>query len=197
MSAITPSQTVGPCYAYALTPANYDFRPVFGNDLTGPDVPGTRIKIEGRIFDGAGAGVPDAMVEIWQADAAGTYAHGMAGGATPNTGFKGFGRTEPDKDGGYSFTTVKPGRTVGADGTLQAPHIGVTLFARGMLLHLYTRIYFSDEASNVQDQVLNLVPEDRRGTLVAHKIAEGRYRFDMRIQGEGDAGAGETVFFEA
>ena len=197
MGAITPSQTVGPFYAYALTPANYDFRPVFGNDLTGPDVPGTRIKVEGRVIDGAGAGVPDAMVEIWQADSAGTYAHGMAGGATPNTGFKGFGRTEPDKDGGYSFTTVKPGRVKGEDGRLQAPHINVTLFARGMLLHLFTRIYFSDEASNAQDQVLNLVPADRRDTLVARKIGEGHYRFDMRIQGEGDAGTGETVFFEA
>ena len=197
MSGVTPSQTVGPYYAYALTPDGYPTRPVFSPDLTVPGLSGARIRIEGRVFDGDGAPVPDAMIEIWQADAAGSLAH--AGGAPKgaNTGFKGFGRAQPKADGSYGFTTIKPGRVKGANGRPQAPHISVTVFARGMLLHLFTRIYFSDEASNAEDQVLSLVPAERRGTLIAEAVAPGLYRFDIRLQGDGEDGAGETVFFEA
>ena len=195
--SITPSQTVGPYYAYALTPDEYDTRPVFSPDLTVPGLAGARIRIEGQVFDGDGAPVPDAMIEIWQADAAGSLAHGAGGAKGANAAFKGFGRAQPKADGSYSFTTVKPGRVKGANGKLQAPHISVTVFARGMLLHLFTRIYFSGEASNAEDQVLALVPAERRGTLIAKAGAVGVYRFDIRLQGQGDAGEGETVFFEA
>jgi protocatechuate 3,4-dioxygenase alpha subunit len=192
MSGITPSQTVGPYFAYALTPTRYPLHEVFSTDLTGPGVEGTRITLTGRVLDGDGVGISDAMVEIWQADAKGSLEHSTLGSGKSNSGFKGFGRSESEQDGTYRFTTVKPGRVPGPDGRPQAPHVAVTVFSRGMLTHLFTRIYFEDEASNAEDAILNLVPAERRHTLIAKKVGENAYQLDIRIQG-GD----ETVFFEA
>ena len=183
---ITPSQTVGPFFAYCLTPDAYDARGIAGREVATADAPGARIHIEGRVLDGAGEPVPDAMIEIWQADAQGRYPD-AAGNAT----FRGFGRAETDVEGRFVFVTVKPGAVPGPDGALQAPHIAVSVFARGLLCRLATRIYFADEAANADDAVLALVPAERRGTLVARKAAEGVYVFDIRLQGDG-----ETVFFE-
>lgn len=194
MSGITPSQTVGPYFAYCLTPSRYPLHEVFSTDLTVPGLEGERIVVTGRVFDGDGLGISDAMVEIWQADAKGGFDHASQATSKSNKGFKGFGRAETTQDGTYTFTTVKPGRVPGADGKLQAPHLAVTVFSRGMLTHLFTRIYFDDETCNAEDQVLNLIPADRRATLIAKTVAGAgkTYQLDIRIQG-GD----ETVFFEA
>jgi len=138
--------------------------------------------------------INDAMIEVWQADAQGRYAHPADSRARPNTKFMGFGRSSTDKNGIYSFDTVKPGSVPGPNGKAQAPHIVFCIFSRGMLRQIYTRLYFSDEASNANDPILTLVPADRRGTLVAHKEMRGDmpvYRFDIRVQGEN-----ETVFFD-
>jgi len=202
MSEITPSQTVGPFFAYGLTPHNrcdwkpseiYDWKDTVGTDLVTPDASGTKIRIEGRVTDGDGEPINDAMIEIWQADAQGRYAH-PRDSRRPNAQFKGFGRSATDKDGVYGFDTIKPGAVPGPGGKPQAPHIVVCVFSRGMLRQIYTRLYFSDEAANAHDPVLALVPEDRRGTLIAHKQNGGGrpvYRFDIRVQGEN-----ETVFFD-
>jgi protocatechuate 3,4-dioxygenase, alpha subunit len=193
---ITPSQTVGPYFAYCLTPKDYDTREIFSTDLTTPAVGGERIRVVGQVLDGDGVGVGDAMIEIWQADPEGRYAHPADGRARGNTGFAGFGRAPTTGDGMFGFTTVKPGAVPGPGGKPQAPHIAVTVFARGMLKHLYTRIYFEDEAANAQDAILALVPDaEARRTLIARRVpseAEPTYRFDIRLQGEG-----ETVFFDA
>ena len=191
MSGITPSQTVGPYFKYGLTPgSDYQWNDAFGNDLVTPEVSGERIRIVGRIFDGDGKEVPDSMLEIWQADSQGRYAHPRDPRA-PNASFKGFGRSACDKTGEFGFDTIKPGAVPGPDGKPQAPHVVVCIFSRGMLRQLYTRMYFSDEPANATDPVLALVPEERRGTLIAAKEKDGVYRFDIRVQGEG-----ETVFFE-
>src|SRR5258708_5830114 len=175
MSEITPSQTVGPFFAYGLTPkgrcqwdpnGQYSWKETIGSDLVTPDATGTRIHIEGRVLDGDGMPINDAMIEIWQADAQGRYAHPRDSRALPNTKFKGFGRSATDQNGVYSFDTIKPGTVAGANGKPQAPHIVVCVFSRGMLRQIYTRIYFSDEAAaNGADAVLNVVPADRRATL--------------------------------
>jgi protocatechuate 3,4-dioxygenase, alpha subunit len=189
-SGITPSQTVGPYFAYCLTPREYDGRELATGDLITQDAVGARIRIDGVVYDGDGAPVPDAFVEIWQADGEGRYAH-PKGGLPGNAEFKGFGRTECDGAGRFSFTTVKPGPVPGPNGVAQAPHLNVGLFARGVLRRLFTRVYFADEAGNAADPVLALVPEDRRYTLIARKDGASSYRFDIRIQGDH-----ETVFFE-
>lgn len=194
-SGLTPSQTVGPYFNIGLTPSDrYGFPALVGDDLITHDAVGDAIRIEGRVLDGNGDPVPDAMVEIWQADGAGRYSGGA--GAPSNTTFKGFGRCECDKDGRYRFRTVKPGRVPGPDSSEQAPHINVGVFARGILRRLFTRIYFDDEAANGADPVLALVPADGRATLIAKRDGTAdhmpRYVFDIRLQGEG-----ETVFFEA
>jgi protocatechuate 3,4-dioxygenase, alpha subunit len=191
---ITPSQTVGPFFKYGLTPdGKYDWNDAFTSDLVTPDTSGERIRIEGRVFDGDGAPVPDAMLEIWQADAQGRFSDPQDKRALPNSRFRGFGRCGTDADGGYSFDTIKPGQVADPDGRPQAPHILLAAFARGMLLHLYTRIYFDGEAANAADPVLAVVPADRRGTLVAsRKAGAGNvYHFDIRLQGDN-----ETVFFD-
>lgn len=185
----TPSQTVGPYFAYGLTARQYgyDFDQLADHRIAREDTPGTRIRVGGQVFDGAGAVVDDAMIEIWQADAAGRHA-GPAEFADP-TAFHGFGRcgTGSDPSQSFRFETVKPGRHDG-----QAPHLDVIVFSRGLLLHLYTRIYFPDEEeANAADPVLALVPAERRGTLIAHLAADGHYRFDIVLQGDD-----ETVFFE-
>jgi protocatechuate 3,4-dioxygenase alpha subunit len=194
MAGITPSQTVGPFFHYGLTPHDYDFGAVFGNNLVTPEASGERIRIEGRVFDGDGKPINDCMVEIWQADAAGRYAHPADARALPNAAFKGFGRCDTDRNGAYSFDTIKPGAVPGPNGKAQASHIAVVVFSRGMLRQVYTRIYFSDEAANGADPILALVPADRRATLIAHRADRGgqaTYTFDIRIQGDG-----ETVFFD-
>jgi protocatechuate 3,4-dioxygenase alpha subunit len=188
----TPSQTVGPFFAYALAPEQYgyDFASIAGGSLVEGDVPGQRIRIEGRVFDGKGELVPDAMIEIWQADGEGRYAH-PADSRGSNIAFRGFGRmgTGTDPELRFVFETIKPGSV---DGT-QAPHVNVIVFMRGLLLHAYTRIYFSDEAeANARDPVLSSVPAERRKTLVAIKDdASAVYRLDIHMQGPD-----ETVFFD-
>jgi protocatechuate 3,4-dioxygenase alpha subunit len=192
---LTPSQTIGPFFAHALTPAGDGYAPLIAADLLTADTVGEPIRIVGRILDGAGQVVPDAMVEIWQADAAGRYPGG-ATSARPNSGFRGFGRAACDSAGEFAFRTVKPGAVPGPAGPLQAPHIDVGIFARGLLRRLFTRIYFPDEPANQADPILALVAPDRRATLIARRDASAdgalRYRFDITLQG-----AQETVFFEA
>ena len=190
----TPSQTVGPFFAYGLAPEQYGypFRSLAGPVLVDEETPGERIRIAGRVLDGEGEAVPDAMLEIWQADGEGRYAH-PADPRGSNVRFKGFGRcgTGTDPEHRFAFETIKPG-TIG-DG--QAPHVNVTLFMRGMLCHVFTRIYFDDEAeANARDPVLARVEEARRHTLIAtrHAAPGGTlYRFDVRMQGPD-----ETVFFD-
>jgi protocatechuate 3,4-dioxygenase alpha subunit len=195
MAEITPSQTVGPYFAYGLTPrGKYDWKDTVGDDLVTPDADGERIRIEGRVLDGDGAPITDCMIELWQADAQGRYASPADPRPRPNTTFCGFGRTATDGAGRYGFDTIKPGPTPGIESGLQAPHVVLAVFARGMLRQSYTRIYFSDEAANDADAILALVPAERRATLIAQKtMREGRavYAFDIRMQGEA-----ETVFFE-
>jgi len=187
---LTASQTVGPFCAPALL--RDDAR---RNVLVGPETAGERIRIEGRVLDGDGLPVPDAMVEIWQANAQGRYNHPADGGPAPlDPSFAGFGRSGTDEDGGYWFETVKPGPVPFDGEPMQAPHICVTVFARGLLNHAVTRLYFEDEPANATDPVLQYVPEERRGTLLARPELVGGgmvvYRFDIVLQG-----AGETAFF--
>jgi len=200
---ITPAQTVGPFFAYGLTPkgrakwdpdGTYSWKETIGDNLVTADATGARIRIEGQVTDGDGLPINDAMIEIWQADAQGRYASPRDARARPNTKFTGFGRSATDKNGVFGFDTIKPGRVPGPNGKAQAPHIVICIFSRGMLRQVYTRLYFSDEAANSEDPILNLVPADRRGTLVAHKDTRGGppvYRFNIRAQGKD-----ETVFFD-
>jgi protocatechuate 3,4-dioxygenase, alpha subunit len=173
---VTPSQTVGPFFGVGL-PFEH------GEELAPPGAVGV-VRVEGQVFDGNGDPVPDALLEIWQPDAQGRYGLAPQGEAT------GFGRCRTDAEGAFSFVTVKPGRTQAADGRLQAPHLNITVFARGLLRHLVTRMYFPDEAAtNADDPVLNLVAPARRPTLLAEHDG-GVLRFDVRLQGDR-----ETVFF--
>ena len=187
----TPSQTVGPYFAYGLTPQQYDYpmTSIASGAMCQADTEGERIRIEGRVFDGAGATISDAMIEFWQADAQGRYAH-PADPRGSNARFKGFGRvgTGTDPEQRFIFDTIKPGRV----DARQAPHINVIVFMRGLLVHAYTRLYFADEAAaNGADPVLQSVPAERRDTLIARR--EGStYRFDIHMQGDR-----ETVFFDA
>jgi protocatechuate 3,4-dioxygenase alpha subunit len=190
----TPSQTVGPFFAYVLTPHEYGTREIFSHDLRTPDAGGQPIRIEGYVIDGDGEPIIDAMVEIWQADGEGTFATSAAIPGS-NSAFKGFGRSDLDSNGFFGFSTVMPGQVAGPDGREQAPHINVGIFARGLLKRLFTRIYFEGEAANAGDPILALVPEDRRQTLIATRRERGDdivYTFNIRLQGEN-----ETVFFEA
>jgi protocatechuate 3,4-dioxygenase alpha subunit len=192
LESITPSQTVGPFFKYGLTPnGQYDWNDAFTNNLITPDVSGDRIRIEGKVFDGDGVAVPDCMLEVWQADSQGRFADPQDKRALPNATFRGFGRCGTDANGVYSFDTIKPGPVPDADGKPQAPHILLAVFGRGMLRHLYTRIYFADEVGNAADPVLALVPADRRDTLIASRRSDGVYVLDIRLQGDG-----ETVFFD-
>jgi protocatechuate 3,4-dioxygenase, alpha subunit len=195
VEGLTPSQTVGPFFKYGLTPGGqYDWNDAFTNNLVTPDVSGDRIRVQGRVFDGDGQPVPDCMLEIWQADAQGRFSDPQDKRASPNTTFKGFGRCGADANGDYFFDTIRPGSVLDPDGKPQAPHLLLAIFARGMLLHLYTRIYFDGEAANTADSVLALVPADRRATLIAaREPGNGNpvYRFDIHLQGDN-----ETVFFD-
>jgi protocatechuate 3,4-dioxygenase alpha subunit len=184
----TASQTVGPFFNFGLT-TNLQL----GN-LAGPDVKGERIRLSFRVLDGDGVpAAGDAMIELWQADSAGRYAHPIDGQSADAGAFHGFGRLETDLSGCCTFETIKPGRVNAPDGSLQAPHINVTVFGRGLLAHLHTRVYFEGEPANAKDPVLALVPEERRATLLARQSETdpAAWSFDIVLQGDG-----ETVFFD-
>jgi len=187
---LTGSQTVGPFFSPALL--REDAR---RNVLILPETAGERIRIEGRVLDGDGIPVPDGVVEIWQANAHGRYNHPAdQGSAQLDPSFLGFGRSGTAEDGSYWFETVKPGPVAFDRDRLQAPHICVTVFSRGLLNHLVTRLYFEDEPTNAEDPVLQCVPDDRRITLLARREPAGTttvYRFEIILQG-----AGETAFFD-
>ncbi len=175
----TASQTAGPYWALIEFPGWADLlRP--GGPNAGYDK-GERITLTGRVTDGDGAPAADAMVELWQADPEGSY----------ESGFHGFGRSATDSDGIFRFATVKPGAVKGRGNATQAPHITLTIFARGLMRQVVTRCYFAGEALNEADPVLNAVPAERRGTLVARPAGPGEWRLDIRLQGEN-----ETVFLE-
>ena len=184
MSEQTPSQTAGPYFAYGLTARQYHYpNGQIADGEMAVEGDKRRIRILGRVYDGAGAPIPDALIEFWQADAEGRY------GAP---GFSGFGRqgTGTDPEGRFIFDTIKPGAASGA-----APFVTIVVLMRGLLSHVYTRLYFSDEeAANAADPVLASVRANRRRTLIATREATAdavHYRFDIHMQG-----AEETVFFD-
>lgn len=192
----TPSQTVGPFFAYGLVPTQYGysegngFPSLFDGCIADDTAKGEPIEVLGKIFDGAGKPIPDALIEILQADASGRYAKSRS---DASGGFRGFGRagtgTDPRQE--FRFQTIKPGAT--KDG--QAPHLNVIVLMRGLLVHAFTRVYFEGEEANATDPVLRSVPAGRRKTLIASREGQqgGRcvYRFDIRMQGPD-----ETVFFD-
>jgi protocatechuate 3,4-dioxygenase alpha subunit len=188
----TPSQTIGPFFAYGLTARQYgyDYNSIVSGLLITENMPGDRIQISGKVFDGKGESISDAMLECWQADEKGQYKRLID---LPHEGFIGLGRlgTGSEPDLSFRFVTVKP-MSIGKG---HAPHINIILFMRGSLRHLYSRIYFSDEqAANQSDELLNAVPEERRNTLIArlcHQDGRKEYIFDIHMQGNL-----ETVFFE-
>ncbi|TRW96492.1 protocatechuate 3,4-dioxygenase subunit alpha [Paracoccus sp. M683] len=193
------SQTAGPYVHIGLAPgaAGFDiYREELGWDIAGPNAKGERIRVEGLVIDGIGSPVKDVLIEVWQANADGHYAHPEGGGQVED-GFRGWGRVITDFDTGkWGFDTVKPGAVMGRYGRLMAPHMNLWIVARGINIGLNTRMYFSDEAeANANDPVINLVEwEKRRATLIAKR--EDRdgtpvYRFDIRLQGDD-----ETVFFD-
>lgn len=186
---LTGSQTVGPFFSLGLLYAEAQ-----RNILAGPQTAGERIRVEGRVLDGAGAPVPDAMIEIWQANAHGRYNHPADQNAAPlDPEFTGFGRCGTDEEGRYWFETIKPGRVAFNQESQQAPHLNVTVFARGLLNHLVTRLYFADEPANAEDVTLQCVPEERRATLLASRedrAGTSVYHFEIVLQGER-----ETAFF--
>jgi protocatechuate 3,4-dioxygenase alpha subunit len=183
------SQTVGPFFNFALA-ANRRL-----GILAGEGAMGERIRLAFRVVDGDGAPTPgDSLIELWQSDAQGRYAHALdphAGEADPS--FYGFGRLQTDSSGECVFETVKPGPVADGRGGTQAPHINVAVFARGLLKHLYTRVYFEGEPANAIDRVLMEVPEARRATLLARPAAGEPGTWSMEIRLQGDA---ETVFFD-
>ena len=182
---VTPSQTVGPYFAIGV--------PFDGGNLIVPENTPGLVRISGTIYDGRGEIIPDHLIEFWQPDHDGHFADIYGYGQQSTlAGFRGFGRYGvEDGDGTYTMHTIKPGRVPGPNGELQAPHIDVTLFARGMLNRVVTRIYFADEPdANAADQVLATIPAARRNTLLAQPTQHG-YNFDIHLQGPG-----ETVFFD-
>jgi protocatechuate 3,4-dioxygenase, alpha subunit len=183
----TTSQTVGPFFHIGLSK-------LYVNDLTGSGVFGQRVEIEGRVLDPDGQGVPDGLIEIWQANAHGKYTHPEDQQDKPaEPGFLGYGRVSTAEDGSFRFKTIKPGRVPGPDGKLQAPHIVVSVFTRGLLRRLVTRIYFPGEEANAEDYALNLLEPDRRHTLIAQKSTkrDGLIEWNIVLQG-----SDETVFFD-
>lgn len=177
---LTPSQTLGPFFSHALTWSD-------GPDVVAEGTQGA-FWLRGTVFDGAGEPVPDAMIESWQASPDGRFDHpDDPRGAVP--GFRGFGRSLTDDTGRWGVRTVRPGRVPGQDGRPQAPHIDLSVFARGLLDRVVTRVYLPDEPSNADDPVLAALPEPGRSTLLARFTDDG-YVFDIRLQGER-----ETVFF--
>lgn len=173
----TSSQTVGPFFH--VGPGATDA----GGRIASPETPGEHITLSLRVLDGDGAPVPDAMLEVRQADAEGRYADAP--------GFSGFGRLSTDADGWCRFTTIRPGAIADAAGATQAPHVSIALFARGLLRHVYTRLYFAGDEGLASDPILQLVPPDRRSTLVADRASPSTWQLVLRLQGPG-----ETVFFD-
>ena len=188
MSLITTSsQTVGPY-------VKIGFEALSVEDLAPATAVGERVTLSGRVLDGDGKPINDGVVELWQANAQGKYAHPEDAQDKPiDKAFRGFGRSLTRSDGGFRFSTVKPGPVPGPDGTTQAPHIVVTVFARGMLKHVITRMYFPDEPANANDPVLKLVPADRRPTLIAKRASAGKGALEWNIVIQGQD---ETVFFD-
>jgi protocatechuate 3,4-dioxygenase, alpha subunit len=194
MTAPTGSQTVGPFFHLGVSFLTRD-------QLVAQGIAGEIVSIRGKVLDGDGNPIPDAMLEFWQADSAGNFAAEFAPETPAAPRFRGFGRVESDQWGAFAFTTIKPGRVPFPGGSPQAPHIAVTVFARGLLKHLWTRIYFPGDPANDSDPVLNLVPRDRQATLIARSSsdksatpegASGKL-FDWNVVLQGD---GETVFFD-
>jgi protocatechuate 3,4-dioxygenase alpha subunit len=188
--ALTTSQTVGPFFHDCLLRS--DAR---RHRLITADTPGEPIRITGRVIDGANQGVPDAMIEIWQADASGRY-HASAPEQTPaaGAGFLGFGRCGTDTDGAFWFESIRPGAVRFDQTRWQRPHISVAVFGRGLLNHLFTRLYFADDPDIASDPVLSMVPPGRRSTLLAERTGTAgvaEYRLDIVLQG-----ARETAFFD-
>ncbi len=195
----TASQTAGPYVHIGLAPKDAGFeiyRQELGKDIAGPNAAGERIRVEGCVFDGMGSPVRDVLLEIWQANAAGHYAHPEGGGAVED-GFRGWGRVISDfETGEWGFDTIKPGAVMGRGGRQMAPHLNFWIVSRGINIGLNTRMYFTDEESaNAADPVLNLIEwEHRRATLIAARAMRNGipvYRFDIRLQGDD-----ETVFFD-
>jgi len=186
----TPSQTVGPFFHLGLD------RPEW-SDLTRGNPAGERIAIEGRVVDGDGAPVPDAMIELWQANAAGRYNHpeDRQDDKPLDPNFRGFGRVATDAKGRFRVVTIKPGPVPGRGNALQAPHITLAVFARGMLVHLYTRIYFADDPRNAADPLLSSIEDAGvRGTLLARPARTGNppvWHFNIVLQGDN-----ETAFLD-
>ena len=184
---LTPSQTVGPFLAIGLPWPD-------GPQVVAADADGA-ITISGRVLDGSDDPVPDALVETWQAAPDGSFAHPDDPRGGGDRGFRGFGRCPTAPDGRYQISTVRPGALPGPGGRMAAPHIDVSVFARGLLDRVVTRIYLGDETeANATDPVLSSITDaSRRGTLVASAEDDrpGRFRFDIRLQG-----SGETVFFD-
>jgi protocatechuate 3,4-dioxygenase alpha subunit len=183
----TSSQTIGPYLHIGTTWLVTD-------NLVASGGSGERITIEGRITDGDGAPVNDALIDIWQANAHGKYAHPADTQSKPlEHGFTGFGRVQTDKDGRFRFATVKPGAVPASSGGMQAPHINITIFMRGLMKQLVTRIYFADDPGNAGDEVLSRVPASRRATLIALPTRGEATDFEWNVVLQGE---GETVFFE-
>ena len=183
----TGNQTVGPYLHIGLTWLNT-------SNIAGKGIAGERVSIQGRLLDGDGKPVNDGLIEIWQANSHGKYAHPEDAQDKPvDARFRGFGRSLTGADGGFRFATIKPGRAPGPGGVLQAPHIVVTIFMRGLLKHLITRVYFLDDPANAEDPVLKLVPADRRATLIARRSAgdKNALEWNVRVQGQD-----ETVFLD-
>ena len=195
----TPSQTAGPYVHIGLTPNFCEIKGVYPTDLGAtmltPETVGERIVVSGRVIDGAGVPVGDAVVELWQADASGSYAAPMGPGSNSAPAFSGWGRQPTSAEGVFSFETIKPGRVMAPDGRLMAPHVALWIVARGINIGLQTRLYFEDEAeANAADYVLGKIMDPRRrGTLIARKEegAVPRYVLDIYLQGDR-----ETVFFD-
>ncbi len=195
----TPSQTAGPYVHIGLAPGAAGFQiydQELGQDIAGPNAAGERIRVEGLVIDGIGSPVKDVLLEAWQANAAGVYAHPEHEGEVEE-GFRGWGRVITDfETGEWAFETVKPGPVMGRNGQVMAPHINLWIVARGINVGLNTRLYFEDEAeANAADPVINVIEwEKRRKTLIAKRSErDGQtvYRFDICLQGED-----ETVFFD-
>lgn len=195
----TPSQTAGPYVHIGLAPGAAGFQiydQELGRDIAGPNAAGERIRVEGLVIDGIGSPVKDVLLEAWQANAAGVYAHPEHAGEVEE-GFRGWGRVITDfETGEWAFETVKPGPVMGRNGQMMAPHINLWIVARGINVGLNTRLYFEDEAeANSTDPIINLIEwEKRRKTLIAQRSErDGQtvYRFDICLQGED-----ETVFFD-
>lgn len=177
---MSASQTVGPFFQIGMSW-------LYTREIGAEAHSGERVSICGYVYDGTGAGVPDAVLEVWQADAHGRYANVPDG---PRAEFSGFARIATDETGLFRFRTIKPGRVPGRAGALQAPHLSIQVFMRGLLKPVHTRLYFPNDPAHADDPVLNLVPEARRATLIGRAAPDAEVLWDVHLQG-----AHETVFF--